>query len=352
MLHRLDLTNFKSHTKSTFVFQSKINIFIGQNGVGKTNVLDAIYYLAVYKSFLNHLDNQLMHFGQDFFRLEGQFDPHMEVVVKYNGRKRMVEVNDVKVAKLSERFGEIPVVVASPADVFLLFGGSEDRRKFIDYTISMESKEYLLSLNLYNAFLDQRNAYLKTEGTIEETLIAYYNAHLIKHGEEIFSKRKIFLEQFIILCNKWYARIAKSESNSERPIEIVYQSQLHVHKFEVLLKTSQEKDRILQRTTKGIHRDDIEMSVEGIDVKKIASQGQQKSLLYAIRFAQAEWIFHQTNKKAYFLLDDLSDKLDINRKKNLLQIISEIDFVEQWFLTDTKEDGLTAEFEIFRFLES
>ena len=292
-----------------------------------------------------------MHFGQDFFRLEGQFDPKIEVIVKYNGRKRMVEINDVKIAKLSERFGEIPVVVASPADVFLLFGGSEDRRKFIDYTISMESKDYLLNLNLYNAFLDQRNAYLKSEGNIEDTLVVYYNTHLIKHGEEIFAKRKVFLEQFIVLCNKWYARIAKSESNSERPIEIVYQSQLLTHNFEVLLKTSQEKDRMLQRTTKGIHRDDIEMSVEGIDVKKIASQGQQKSLLYAIRFAQAEWMFDQTNKKSYFLLDDLSDKLDISRKKNLLQIISEIDFVEQWFLTDTKEDGLTSEFEIFRIIE-
>jgi len=340
LLNQLEIIQFKNHAHTKFEFSKPINFFIGQNGIGKTNILDAIYFLSVFRSHIQHLDSQLILHGEPFFRLKGNFQSKFssdyEVVVKYAYRSKSIEINRLKIAKYSEYFGHIPLVISNPSDIFLLYEGSEERRKLIDYTISIQNKKYLLKLNLYQQYLEQRNAHLKNEDNIDINLLNHYNAHLSELGHYIFDIRLIFAEEFNPLISKWYEIIA----NKDEEISIEYSSHLKENNLADLLQKNLEKDKILKRTTKGIHRDDLKIEMNNIDIKKIASQGQQKSLLYAIRLAQAEWISMKMNQKIIFLLDDFSDKLDGMRKQMLLKSIQEIDFIEQWFITDTSDNHL------------
>lgn len=312
------------------MFSKKIAVLIGKNGVGKTNILEAIYYLGVFRSFLNYQDQQLIHFDTDFFRIESYWEDDYKVVAKYQSKKKTIEINDVKVVKYSEYFGHIPIVLSSPSDIFLFFGGGEERRKFIDYTISVYDKVYLQDINLYQQYLDHRNALLKSSDKIDISLIAFYNEKMAQLGNAIFDKRRNFLNSYISRVNQWYQVI----SDKNDWIEIYYESQLIQDNLLQLLRDNIDKDILLKRTTKGIHRDDLSIEMSGIDIKKIASQGQQKSLLYAMRIAQAEWIYDHTQIRPIFLLDDFSDKLDEKRSARLLESIQRIDFVQQWMLTD------------------
>lgn len=330
-LNRLELVQFKNHQQRVLTFDTSINFIIGNNGIGKTNILDAIYYLAVFRSHIHHIDSQNILQGESFFRLVGSFEPDYDVVVKYALRQKIIEIKQVKINKYSEYFGHIPLVLSCPADIFLLHDGSEERRKLLDYTISIFDKEYLQKLLHYQQILEQRNAHLKNTEPVDKGLIEYYDGELVRNGTYIFEQRKhcvLFLTQAI---EKWYSKIALQNE----PIQISYSSQLLENDFGILLKNRLEKDILLKRSTVGVHRDDIEIEMLGIDIKRIASQGQQKSLLYALRFAQAEFIYHKTHQKLIFLLDDFSDKLDIHRQTQLLNTIYDIDFVDQWFLTDT-----------------
>lgn len=330
-LKRLELVQFKNHSQLTFDFSQKINIFIGKNGVGKTNILDAIYYLSVFRSHVQNADQLNIGHGHSFFRLLGQFSDDYDMVIKYALRQKSIEIKGVKVSKYSEYFGHLPLVLSSPADIFLLHDGSEERRKLLDYTISIYDKIYLFKLNEYNHFLDQRNAHLKTSELIDYTLLSYYDEKLVALGSYIFEQRKQAISELGQFITKWYQAIALSHEN----ITISYSSQLLDHDYMTLLSQRHEKDKILKRSTVGIHRDDLKIEMSEIDIKKIASQGQQKSLLYALRIAQAEYIAAKTNKKIIFLLDDFSDKLDAYRQSHLLDIIQEIEFVQQWFISDT-----------------
>ncbi len=336
-LNRLTLTNFKSHKCTSYDFTEKLNLIIGMNGVGKTNILDAIYFLSVFKSSLGVLDAQLVHFDSDFFRLEANFSYDYDMVITYNGKKKVISINQTKLVKFAEFFGHIPLVISSPSDIFLFYGGSEERRKLIDYTISSFDREYLYQLTQYNAYLDQRNAHLKNQEFVDEKLILLYNEKLVEFGILIYSKRVAFMNEFMICIDSWYKQISFSEDTKELKIELFYQSQLHLEDFKGLLTRSFERDKLLKRTTKGIHRDDFDISINKVDIKKIASQGQQKSLLYAIRISQAELISKYKEKQVIFLLDDFSDKLDSNRKRNLIRLIDSIEFISQWFITDTNE---------------
>lgn len=338
-LQNIQLTNFKNHSNLEFEFKKSINFIIGQNGVGKTNILDAIYFLSVFRSHIIHIDNQLIKHHQDFYRIKGDFSTaengeKYEVIGKNNGRSKAIEINQVKITKYSEHFGHIPLVLSTPSDIFLLYDGSEERRKLIDYTISIYNKEYLNKLNLYQSYLDQRNALLKHEDKFDQSLIDYYNGFLADLGQNIYIQRKEFIDEFSLKVIHWYEIIA--QKNEE--LSVYYSCKLSEFNLLDLLKKNQERDRILKRTTSGIHRDDLKLEMKGIDIKKIASQGQQKSLLYALRIAQAEYISKKLNTKLIFLLDDFSDKLDANRKRELLKIIEGIDFIEQWFVTDTQSN--------------
>lgn len=338
-LQHLHLVNFKNHSELKFEFKQPINFIIGQNGRGKTNILDAIYYLSVFRSHIIHIDNQLIKHNEEFYRLKGEFlesdsENKYEVIGKNNGRSKAIEINQVKITKYSEYFGHIPLVLSTPSDIFLLYDGSEERRKLIDYTISIYNKEYLHKLNQYQHFLDQRNAVLKHEDKFDQNLIDYYNGFLSDLGQYIYLQRKEFIDEFSLKVIYWYEIIA--QKNEE--LSVYYSSKLAENSLADLLIKNLERDKILKRTTSGIHRDDLKLEMKGIDIKKIASQGQQKSLLYALRIAQAEFISKKLNQKIIFLLDDFSDKLDANRKRELLKIIEEIDFVEQWFVTDIQSN--------------
>jgi len=345
-LRRLEIINYKNHENQVFDFESKFNVFIGKNGVGKTNVLDAIYYLANFRSHISVTDSLNIAHSKDFFRIRGVFDANYEVLVKYAPRNKTIEINQVRVQKYSEAFGHLPMIMASPADIFLLHDGSEERRKFIDYTISSYHKEYLHNLNRYQHFLDQRNALLKHNETLDLGLIKYYNTHLSELGQAIFRVRCEAMEDIIKEVLQWY----KSIANQDDTLNLKYSSQLHEGELADLLEKTIQKDIILKRTTAGIHRDDLTLYMNDSDLKKTASQGQQKSLLYALRIAQAAFLARKLQKKTVFLIDDFSDKLDGDRQNHLIRIMSQIDFVEQWFISDTQniQNILGADTQIFQ----
>jgi DNA replication and repair protein RecF len=330
-LKRLELVQFKNHRQLVFDFSQKINIFIGKNGIGKTNILDAIYYLSVFRSHLQSADLFNICHGHGFFRLLGQFSDNYDMVIKYALRQKSIEIKGVKVTKYSEYFGHLPLVLSSPSDIFLLHDGSEERRKLLDYTISIYDKIYLTKLNEYNHFLDQRNAHLKTSELIDHALLSYYDENLVALGSYIFEQRKKAIRELGQCITKWYQAIALSDEN----ITITYSSQLIDHDYLTLLRRRHEKDKILKRSTVGIHRDDLKIEMSEVDIKKIASQGQQKSLLYSLRIAQAEFMASKTSKNIIFLLDDFSDKLDETRRMQLLNLMQSLTFIEQWFITDT-----------------
>ena len=345
-LSHLELVHYKNHENQVFDFESKFNVFIGKNGVGKTNILDAVYYLANFRSHITSQDNLCIQQGEEFFRIFAQFRNQHEVLVKFAPRNKTIEINHVKVQKYSEVFGHLPLVLASPADIFLLHDGSEERRKFLDYTISTYHKEYLQKLNLYNHFLDQRNAHLKHSEPPDMELIYHYNQHLSDLGQFIFQIRTdtiLELKQDVI---HWYQYIAKNDDQ----LCVEYTSQLQHNQLSDLLKNSLYKDIAVRRTTAGIHRDDLAITMQGQDLKKIASQGQQKSLLYALRIAQAAFLAKKIQQKPIFLLDDFSDKLDAHRQSHLVEIMQEIDFIEQWFISDTGglADKIKENVEIFQ----
>lgn len=345
-LRHLEIVNYKNHENQVFDFEAKFNVFVGKNGIGKTNILDAIYYLANFRSHISSADSLNISYTKDFFRILGILDDNHQVLVKYAPRNKSIEINQVRVQKYSEAFGHLPIVLASPADIFLLHDGSEERRKFIDYTISNFHKEYLHNLNRYQHFLDQRNALLKHNEKLDLGLIKYYNTHLSELGQAIFQVRREAIEEIRKEVLHWYRAIA----NQDDALNLSYSSQLLESDLTDLLENTLQKDMILKRTTAGIHRDDLTLSMNDLDLKKTASQGQQKSLLYALRIAQAAFLARKLNKKPIFLIDDFSDKLDTDRQNHLIGIMSVIDFVEQWFISDTHDlqNILSTDTQIFQ----
>lgn len=333
-ISHIKLFNFKNHLHKHLIFSKKVNCFYGKNGIGKTNILDAIQYISSFKNMNQLSDASLINEDSDFFRIESLVNTKDSIVIKYSKRRKSVEINEVKINKISTIFGHLPMVLSSPYDIFFLFGGSEERRKFLDYTISIYDKKYLECLLIYNKYLEQRNAHLKNEISINPELIEIYNQKLVLNGTYIYNQRKAFCHRLESILKKWYHTI----SDQSDAIEIHYYSPLLTENFTDLLEKSIEKDKILKRTTQGIHKDDLECFLKSIDMKKIGSQGQQKTFLYSLKLAQAELLHEMTQKKIIFLLDDFSDKLDVFRHTNLQKIIHDIDFISQWFITDTSKE--------------
>ena len=346
-LSNIKFFNFKNHSQKAFAFTKKVNVFYGKNGKGKTNILDVIFYLTSSKSLLNFTDVQLIKHEESFFRIEGAIeknDQKNDIVIKYKTQSKSIELNEVKFKKNTEYFGNFPLVYALPQDIFLLVGGSEERRKLIDYTLSIIDMVYLEKLMIYNKYLEQRNALLKKE-VQDASLFDFYNQQLEINGYYIFERRKALFETLIPKIENWYAIL----SDKQEKIVINYKSQLTEASFSQLFKQSFEKDKILKRTTSGIHKDDLVFEIAELDLKKAGSQGQQKSLLYSLRLAQAEWISTHINQQVLFIIDDFSDKLDEKRHQKLQEIINEASFVSQWFLTDTDKNQFDyiTEIELF-----
>ena len=340
ILKSITLTNYKSFSAKTVNLDPKINCFIGPNGVGKSNVLDAIYHLSFGKSYFNPISSQNIKHGEDFFAIKGLYrNESKEEVVIINFKKndkKVIKRNNKKYEKFSDHIGFIPLVIISPSDRNLIAEGSDIRRKFIDSVISQSDKKYLENLINYNKILTQRNSLLKLffkNKKFDKQTIQVYDSQLESIGEKIHIKRKIFLNDFVPVFKDKYNSI----SNNNEEVNIKYKTDLEFDKLSVLLQNNLEKDMFLQYTSKGIHKDDLIFNINDYSVKKFGSQGQQKSLLIALKLAQFDFLKSQNKNNPILLLDDIFDKLDKNRVKQIINLVSDDDF-GQIFISDTDEE--------------
>lgn len=342
IIKKLSLVNYKNFSAMDFEFGEKLNCLVGNNGVGKTNVLDAVYHLSYTKGYFNSVSSQNIRYGTDFFMIEGVFEKEerSEVIScsLKKGQKKILKRNGKEYEKLSDHFGLLPVVIISPADTDLIREGSDVRRKFMDSIISSYDRSYLTSLVNYNRVLSQRNSLLKyfaANHVFDTDNIEIYNLQLVELGKDIFLKRKDFLKEFIPIFEKKYLEIIGTfDETPEENVSLVYRSQLLNDDFHDLIRNNIEKDRLLQYTGVGLHKDDLVFSLNGYNIKKNGSQGQQKSFLIALKLAQYDFIKKHTKITPILLLDDIFDKLDENRVGHLIKLVSS-DHFGQVFITDT-----------------
>jgi DNA replication and repair protein RecF len=356
-LKQLTLTQYKNIRSKTFDFNPKINCFVGDNGKGKSNILDAIYHLAFGKSYFNPIASQNIQLGEDFFVVEGRYEREEReekiVCSLKKGQKKVMKRNGKVYEKLSDHIGLIPTVIISPADRDLIAEGSSTRRKFMDGVIGQTDAVFLQNLIEYHKILSQRNALLKffaLNNTFESDTLAVYNDQLSQRSTALYEKRKAFMETFIPVFNTRYQDI--SEGNER--VDLEYESQLHQNSHKALLESSLEKDKILQYTSTGIHKDDINFLLEAQPIKKFGSQGQQKTFLIALKLAQFDFLKKQTGGAPLLLLDDAFDKLDQKRVTQIISLVDQNDF-GQIFLTDTHEErtlnalhSLKSSYELFK----
>lgn len=336
-LKQLKLTNFKNYSTQSIQLSNKLNCFLGKNGMGKTNLLDAIHYLCMCKSgVVSGSDRMLVLHGASFFRLDGLFyknEKEEQIVVKLiAGKSKVIERNKTPYQRISEHIGLLPIVMIAPNDTQLAMEGSEERRRFWDSTISQSDALYLTHLMTYNKVLAQRNAYLKSTHHPQETLLQIYDEQLFEPAKYITQKRKAFTDFLIPIFKKAYQKI----SSGQEQVNIEYKSKLLETDFKELLLEVREKDRILQRTTQGAHRDDWIFKIDKYPVKKYASQGQLKSYVLALKLAQYNLLKQEKEVAPFLLLDDIFDKLDNDRVRELLALLVQEDF-GQVFITDTDE---------------
>ncbi len=339
-LGSIQLINYKNFTAKSFDFDSKINCLVGNNGVGKTNVLDAIYHLSQTKSYFNPITSQNVKHGEDFFVIEGNFQNtkrEEHIICSYKkGQKKIIKRNGKAYERFSEHIGSIPLVIISPADRDLIVEGSDTRRKFMDHVISQSDKAYLQDLINYHKVLSQRNALLKyfaKNRTFNEDNIAVYNTQLCQYAEPIFKKRKEFINKIIPIFRKHYETI----SNANEKIDLEYKSQIEEADLADLLIKNLNKDRVLQYTSAGIHRDDLSFLIDAHPIKKFGSQGQQKSFLISLKLAQFDIVKNLSKRTPILLLDDIFDKLDDDRVAKLIQMVHKEHF-GQLFISDTHHE--------------
>ncbi len=336
-LKNLALFNYRSFSEATFTFDHKINCFVGRNGIGKTNVLDAIYHLAYGKSYFNPLAVQNIKHGEEFFVIDGEFEKmnRAEQIVTSlkKGQKKILKRNGKAYDKFSDHIGFIPLVIISPADTDLITEGSDIRRRFLDSVISQLDSDYLQMLIRYQKVISQRNALLKyfaSNRIFEPETLSLYDEQLDSLGEPIYEARKNFLTNFLPIFNRYHHLITESAEN----VALVYQSHLTESKTSQLLRDSLAKDRALQYTSAGVHKDDLSFEIDGHPIKKFGSQGQQKSFLIALKLAQFDFVRKQSGEKPILLFDDIFDKLDEVRVGKIVTMVNNDEF-GQLFISDT-----------------
>ncbi len=342
-LRRLILTNFKNYEKQVIDCSPTINGYVGLNGMGKTNLLDAIYYLCMGRSYFRFTDLNLVRHGEDFFRLEGQFEvakrPEKIVAKVGKGRKKVLERGDVPYQRLSEHIGLLPVVIITPDDTSIVNEGSEERRRFVDNTLSQLDPTYLRHLITYNKVLKQRNSALKqmaADNRYVPDLLAVYDEQLLAPAAYIHAHRKALTIDFEPELRRLHYLI----SGEREKVACHYKSMLLEEELAILLQQRREKDRILQRTTAGIHRDDWTFEIEQQPLKRFASQGQLKSFVLALKLTQYNWLKNEKKSSPLLLLDDIFDKLDHQRVQHLLELLIQGEY-GQVFITDTAQDRLS-----------
>ena len=336
-LKKLSIVNFKNYEQAEFLFSDRINCFVGDNGVGKTNLMDAIHYLALTKSFFNAVDSQNIKHGRDFAVIQGDFirDERLEAIycgIQRNKRKQFRR-NKKDYQKLSEHIGLLPLVMISPADSSLILEGGEERRKFINSVIAQFDRNYLENLIQYNHALIQRNKLLKdidNSENFDRDYLSVWDEQLIAYGQKIFESRKDFIEKLLPVFTKFYRTI----SGEKEEVELIYESQLYEKDLRSLLINSLRKDLILQYTTAGVHKDELDLKLGGYSLKKTGSQGQQKTFLVALKLAKFDFIKNICKMNPILLLDDIFDKFDHFRVEQIIRLVAENNF-GQIFITDT-----------------
>lgn len=354
-IDRLLLANFKNYAYLDVSFSNNVNCLVGNNGVGKTNLLDALYYLSFCKSYFNSVDSQNIRLGSDYFAINGQYvldDEGSELVpvacTLHRGQSKKMKFNKKQCPTFAEHIGRLPLVIVTPSDQSLILGGSEVRRKFVDGIMCQVDKNYLQMLLSYQKALEQRNRLLKQfydDNYYDDSAISVWNEQLVHYGEPIVSARRSFLAEFMPLFEQYYVLIHPDANNDEKP-SIVYETQLSEadSSMDALLLEAQRRDAQLQYTTVGPHKDDLEFGIGEFSVKRFGSQGQQKTFLLALKLAQFEYIRMHLGTKPILLLDDIFDKLDMNRVSQLVLLVGS-DRFGQVFITDTQPGRVESIFE-------
>lgn len=339
-LDNLSLVNFKNYESADLQLSAKLNCFVGPNGQGKTNVLDAVYYLAFCKSFLNPIDRQNIRFDTDFLVVQGDFYKDDQKFNVYCGikknQKKVFKKNKKEYDKLSDHIGSFPLVIIAPTDVDLIKEGSDLRRKFLDGIRAQYDHGYLENLIAYNRVLQQRNALLKyfaKERTYSSDQLEVWSDQLIPLGEKIHKDRIELVQELEPVFKKYYKQI----SGEQEEVGLLYVSHLADTDFKIGLDQSVQEDIRRQFTTVGIHKDDVVFTIHNQPMKKFGSQGQQKSFLIALKLAQLDFLKAHTGVDPILLLDDIFDKLDQHRVKHLLRLVHSKEF-GQIFLTDTDNE--------------
>lgn len=343
-VQHLDLVNFKNHLQSSWSFNSKVNIITGNNGNGKTNVLDALHFLSSTKSYLGVPDTACISHGESMCLIKGVVQrgnrlSTLDLGMK-KGQKKNLRVDGADVVKRAEHLGFLPVVLITPTDRDLITDASETRRKLADSTLAQNNRSYLDALMKYNRALSQRNTTLKyfaSNRTFDAEMIAVYNEQLAEFGAVLYQGRQDFVDELVPLLQRYYQIL----SGGRETVGVSYKTALQDCTMEELLAQNLERDRVLQYTSGGVHRDDLLFTLGEHAIKRVGSQGQQKSFLIALKLAQFEITQRQLNMAPLLLLDDIFDKLDEHRVAHLLELVNTEKF-GQIFITDTHPDRMKA----------
>ena len=333
-IDEIKLTNFKNYREQNFRLGNRINLVYGLNGTGKTNLLDSIYYLSVGKSFFTAFDQKVVAYGEDFFRIEGNLtkgDSKHEIVIKVKpGESKTVILDGLPRNRVSDHLGFIPVVISAPKDIELVSGTGQSRRRYVDHLLCQIIPDYLKSLVTYNHLLAMRNAALKADFKDLRRMIMTYDEQISPHAHFIFEKRKWLQEEISPLLQANYKLLSDDREN----VSISYESKLNGMMFEFLADMNWESDRNLQRTNAGIHKDDFALSIKNMPAKDYASQGQIKSIIFALHLSKYKILASHSGYKPLLIFDDIFDKLDEHRLARLMEILVEPEF-GQVYLSDT-----------------
>ena len=340
ILKRISILNYKNLEQAELEFSPKMNCFIGQNGMGKTNLLDAVYYLSFCKSATNPIDSQNIRHEGEFFVIQGFYETDQgEPEEVYCGLKRrqkkQFKRNKKEYNRLSDHIGFIPLVMVSPADAELIAGGSDGRRRFMDVVISQYDKEYLDALIRYNKALTQRNTLLKSELPVEEELFLVWEEMMAQAGEVVFRKREAFIREFIPIFQSFYSFI----SQDREKVGLSYDSHARDASLLEVLKESRARDQIMGYSLRGVHKDELNMLLGDFPIKREGSQGQNKTYLVALKLAQFDFLKRTGTTVPLLLLDDIFDKLDASRVEQIIKLVAGDSF-GQIFITDTNREHL------------
>ncbi len=339
IIERLSILNYKNIEQAEITPSPKVNCFLGSNGMGKTNFLDAIYYLSFCKSHNNANDVQNINHNSDFSVIQGWYNLNKKTEEFFcslrRKQKKQFKRNKKEYERFSDHIGLLPLIIVSPADTELISGVSEERRKFMDIFLSQFDKEYLQSLIRYNKALSQRNALLKTEGYIDDSLLDLWDEQLAYDGQIVYERRKEFIEKFIPTFQKIYDFICSSHEK----VELRYKSHFDDGDFIATLKSRRKRDKAVGYTSAGVHRDDLEMMMDDYMIRKVGSQGQNKTYVVALKLAQFDFLKQATGITPILLLDDIFDKLDSSRVEQIIKLVIEDNF-GQIFITDTNREHL------------